>query len=141
MDVYSKNMFQIKKIVYLIIMIKKIENIEKSLSILLKMNFTLRINIVGQMMLKVLPYIDINDEMEYQCIISKICDSVLKLPDYVKTNSSTVAITFSLLDMISQGKTQDMIDQDLSYAYAMSTQLARNESTDKKAFKVLSNYI
>jgi len=100
---------------------KKIENIEKSLSILLKMNFTLRINIVCQMMLKVLPYIDINDEMEYQYIISKICDSVLKLPDYVKTNSSTVAITFSLLDMISQGKTQDMIDQELSYAYAMLT--------------------
>ena len=121
--------------------INKIEKIEQSLSILLKMNFTLRINIVAQMMLKVLPYIDINDEMEYQYIIAKICDSVLKLPDYVKTNCATVAITFSLLDMITQGKTQDMMDQELSYTYAMSTQLTRNESSDEKAFKVLSNYI
>lgn len=118
---------------------KNIEKIKKSLIILLKLNFTLRINIVVQMMMKTL--IEIN-EIEYQNIISKMCENILILPDYVKTNNSTVAITFSLLQIIAQGNTPDMnLDNDLSYAYGICSQLAKNESTDKKAFKVISNYI
>ena len=122
-------------------MIKKIENIEKSLSILLKMDFPLTILVVVQMLIKVIPHVEINDDMEYQAIIAKISQKVLKLPDYIKTNNISVSMTFSLLQFIAQGSTQDMSDQELSYAYALSSQLTRNESSDKKAFKVLSNYL
>lgn len=87
------------------------------------------------MMLKALPYED-------ECQIATICENVLKLPDYVKTNHSTVAITFSLLQMIAQGNTPDMsLDNDLAYAYGICSHLAKNESTDRKAFKVISEYI
>lgn len=119
---------------------KKIENIEKSLSILSKMNFPLTILVVVQMLLKVIPLIEINDDMEYQTIIAIISQHVLELPDYIKINQIAISMTFSLLQIIAEGKTQDMVDQDLSYAYALSSQLTRHESSDKKAFKVLSNY-
>ena len=120
---------------------KRIENIEKSLSILSKMDFPLTILVVVKMLLKVIPSIEINNDMEYQTIIAKMSQQVLNLPDYIKTNNIVVSMTFSLLQTISDGITQDMVDQDLSYAYALSSQLSRNESSDKKAFKVLSNYI
>lgn len=123
---------------------KPLENIKKSLTILIKLNFTLRINIVGQMILKSLMilYDDLIDINEYQIIISKICENVLDLPDYVKTNHSTVAITFSLLHFIAEGRTEHMhLDNDLSYAYKISSDLARNEKTDESAFKVISKYI
>ena len=121
-------------------MIKKIENIEKSLSILLKMDFPLTILVVVQMLLKVIPRIEINDDMEYQTIIAKMTQQILELPDYIKINQIAISMTFSLLQIIAEGKTQDMIDEELSYAYALSSQLTRDESSDKKAFKVLSNY-
>jgi len=118
----------------------KIKNIEKSLSILLKMDFPLTILVVVQMLLKVIPLVEINDDMEYQVIIAKMCEKVLKLPDYIKINHIAISMTFALLQMIAEGNTQDMVDEDLSYAYALSSQLTRNEPSDKKAFKVLSNY-
>jgi len=120
--------------------IQKIENIEKSLYILSKMDFPLTILVVVQMLLKVIPRIEINDDMEYQIIIARMCEQVLKLPDYIKINHIAISMTFSLLQTIAEGITQDMVDQELSYAYALSSQLTRNESNDKKAFKVLSNY-
>jgi hypothetical protein len=120
--------------------IKKIENIEKSLTILLKMDFPLTVLVVVQMLLKVIPHIEINDDMDYQMIIAKICKKVLKLPDYIKTNHIAISMTFSLLQFIAEGNTTEMVDQELSYAYALSSQLTRDESSDKKAFKVLSNY-
>lgn len=122
-------------------MIQKIENIEKSLSILLKMDFPLTILVIVQMLLKVIPRIEINDDMEYQLIIAKMCQRVLELPDYIKINKIAISMTFSLLQMIAEGKTHQMEDHELSYAYAISSELTRNESTDEKAFKVLSNYI
>jgi parvulin-like peptidyl-prolyl isomerase len=119
---------------------KKIENIEKSLSILSKMNFPLTILVVVQMLLKVIPRIEINDNMEYQTIIAIMSEQVLNLPDYIKINHIAISMTFSLLQTIAEGITEDMIDQDLSYAYALSSQLTRHETSDQKAFKVLSNY-
>lgn len=119
---------------------QKIENIKKSLSILSKMNFPLTILVVVQMLLKVLPLIEINDDMEYQIIIAKMSKKVLDLPDYIKINHIAISMTFSLLQTIANGTTEDMVDQELSYAYALSSQLTRNESNDKKAFKVLSEY-
>jgi hypothetical protein len=65
---------------------------------------------------------------------------VLELPDYIKINPIAISMTFSLLQIITEGKTQDMVDEELSYAYALSSQLTRNESDDEKAFKVLSTY-
>ena len=119
---------------------KKIDNIEKSLYILSKMKYPPTILVVVQMLLKVIPLIEINDDMEYQTIIAKMSQQVLELADYIKINHIAISMTFSLLQMITEGKTQDMVDQDLSYAYALSSQLTRNESNDEKAFKVLSNY-
>ena len=118
----------------------KIKNIEKSLLILLKMDFPLTILVVVQMLLKVIPFVEMNDHIEYQSIIAKMCEKVLELPDYIKINQIAISMTFSLLQIIAEGKTEDMIDEELSYAYALSSQLTRHESSDKKAFKVLSNY-
>ena len=118
----------------------KIENIEKSLLILSKMDFPLTILVVVQMLLKVIPLIETNNDMEYQVIIAKMSHQVLKLPDYIKINHIVISMTFALLQMIAEGKTQHMVDDDLSYAYALSSQLTRNEPSDKKAFKVLSDY-
>jgi hypothetical protein len=120
--------------------IQKIENLEKSLSILSKMDFPLTILVVVQMLLKVIPSLEINDDMEYQTIIAKMSQQVLELPDYIKINPIAISMTFSLLQIITEGKTQDMVDEELSYAYALSSQLTRNESDDEKAFKVLSTY-
>jgi hypothetical protein len=122
-------------------MSQKIKNIEKSLSVLLKMDFPLTVYVVVKMLLKVIPRIEINDAMDYQTIIGKMSQKVLELPDYIKINYVAISLTFAILQIIAEGHTQHMEDQQLSYAYALSSQLTYDQSDDEKAFKVLSNYI
>ena len=118
---------------------KNIKKIKKSLKILLNLNFTLKINIVVQMFLKV---IDNCKEDEYKNIIKEMCDLVLNLPDYIEINNISVSVTFALLQFITLGRTQFMkLDNDLSYLYGVARDLTHKLKNNKNAFKVISKYI
>jgi flagellar motor component MotA len=92
---------------------------------------------VLEMFLKVL---DTCKSRSYENIIKEMCDLVYHLPkkEFIKTNSVSVSMTFYLLQFVAEGKAYMKKIDKLVSIYGKAAQIAREEKSDKKAFKVIS---
>lgn len=117
----------------------KKNNVKKTIEIALSIMNTQPSKIVN-ILTMCLSVIDKCVSTTYEDIVKEMCDLVYNLPkkDYLITNNTSVAITFTILEFVAEGKASMKKMDQLAKIYKKASQLSREQKTDKKAFKVIS---